>query len=569
MRVREEARKLLEKAHAFDIRKDEKDYISLLTQAIAADPFFIEPHIMLGFHYFKERDYGQAQFNLNRAIELDLYMEHNEDRAEKVYITLGKTYQMFQNKEKSLHSFKTFVGLFPKSPHSEKIMKQIYSKVESIDHSYAFFREGYEYFVDKNYEKAVQSFHHSIEGHGAFSWAHYHKGRALMALGLFEEAIEAFREALEHDEHFIFQYALHEAYEALGEAEEARKSLRKALELNPFYALTLIDVAAKHLEAKRLEKAEDFVDKVLVVEPKRDIVEIAKNLQKQISRARSGERHPDSGVKAEYEGPGAVHEKPHKAPQEEKAVPHELASHVKEGREVHAGQVEELFAELRGRLDAEMESRLERAGIDAVKIWERVISGERHSEEELLRKMKTEAEALFGARQKEAQIEREALLEKTRNEARKLIEEAEIKAETITSVTQKRRAEEEKDIENRRRRAEEKVERIVSDAEAKAAFIVKEARHEADRILERSDKSLEEKRRQILKEANLEADEIVEEAYRKVEAAEERLYRGIEDRVAEAVARLSGQSGMDSKGNASENDNSHQEKSSRGKKGKR
>jgi len=561
MKVREEARVLIEKAHAFDIRKDEKDYISLLKQAVVADPFFIEPYIMLGFNYFKERDYEQALFNLNRAVELDLFLGGNEDNAEKVYITLGKTYQMFQNKEKSLFSFKTFVGLFPKSQHSEKIIKQIYSKVEDIAHRYAFLKEGYEHFLAGNFEKAVQSFQHSIEGHGVFSWAHYHKGRALMALKLYEEAIESFVEALEHDEHFIFHYALFETFEALGDAERAGKSFRKALELNPLYALAVLETAERHLRADELDRAEKLVERVLTVEPNREIIEIAKTLQKKISRVKSGEALPHREA-----------EKPHEKVKEQavvKEAPGELAAAARMSKDQFAAHAEALFAEIRGRLDSEMERLLEKAGADAAKSWERMISGERHREEELLTRMKAEAEELFNARQKEALGEREAMLEKTRQEARKMIEEAEIKAETITSVAQKRRAEEDRDIETRRKRSEERAERIVEDAEAKAEDIIKDARREADKIVERAEKSIEEKRRQIIKEANAEADDIVEEAYRKVEAAEERLLASIEEKVAEALARLSGQTDDESQGSAGEGNSSSNDKAHRGKKGKR
>ncbi|MHC9540274.1 MAG: hypothetical protein AB9903_12220 [Vulcanimicrobiota bacterium] len=569
MKVREEARELVRKAHALDIKSDEKDYISLLTQATAADPFYIEPYIMLGFHYFKEHDYEKAQFNLNRALELDLTLEGNEDNAEKVYITLGKTYQMFQNKEKSLFSFKTFVGLFPKSPHSEKILKQIYLKVQGIEHRYAFFREGYEYFLAGKYEKAVQSFRHSIEGHEVFSWPYYQKGRALIALELYEEAIEAYLEALEHDEHFIFHYALYEAHEMLGEHENAGKHFRKALELNPFHALMILDTAERHLQANEFGKAEKLIEKVLVVEPNQEIVEMAKSLQKQLPGHKNGHERAQSEPASSHEEAKDSQEELERAPSAGNELPPSLAAYAKKAKDKYSSHIETLFAEIRGRLDAEMESRLEKASLDAVQIWERIISGERHREEELILKMKTEAEALFRARQNEAQHEREALLEKARNEARKLIEEAEIKAETITSVAQKKRAEEEKDIENRRKRSEEKSERIVSDGEAKAASIIKEAKHEADRILEKADRSLEEKRKQILKEANLEADEIVEEAYRKVEAAEERLYMNIENKVADAIARLSEQSEGDPSNSANDNNNSSQEKSPRGKKGKR
>lgn len=569
MKRREEARELARKAHAFDIKSDEKDYISLLTQAVATDPFYIEPYIMLGFHYFKERDYEKAQFNLNRALELDLTLEGNEDSAEKVYITLGKTYQMFHNREKSLFSFKSFVGLFPKSPHSEKILKQIYSKVQGIENRYAFLREGYEYYLAGKYEKAVQSFQHSIEGHEVFSWPYYHKGRALIALKLYEEAIEAYLEALEHDEHFLFHYALYEAHEAVGENEKAGKHFRKALELNPFHALAILDSAERHIQADDFVKAEILIGKVLVVEPNREIVEIAKSLQRQLSRKRNSHEPSQNKPKSSHEEATDSKEEREGATSAETGLSPSLAAYAKKAKDKYSSHIETLFADIRGRLDAEMESRLEKASLDAVQIWERIISGERQREEELIVRMKAEAEALFRARQKEAQNEREALLEKTRHEARKLIEEAEIRAETITSVAQKKRAEEEKDMENRRRRSEEKAERILSDAETRAASIIREAKHEADRILERADRSLEEKRKQILKEANLEADEIVEEAYRKVEAAEERLYKNIEDKVEDAIARLSGLSEGDPGNITNDNSNSLHTKSPRGKKGKR
>jgi tetratricopeptide (TPR) repeat protein len=240
MKDREEACERIQQAQDFYCKNDKDSYIRVLDQAIRKDPYYGEPHIMLGFHYFKERQWEKAQEHLARAIQLDYLLDNNEEMAEKVYITLGKVYQMRGRKEESLVIFKSYAGLFSYSPASEKLILQIFSRYPEVEKWFSLFKKGYNQFLAKNYDDALAYFNGALQLINSYSWLHYALGRTWASLGLHEEAVSSYKKALEIDEHFIFHYALHTSYSALHREADSQKSLERALEINPFYHLVLL-----------------------------------------------------------------------------------------------------------------------------------------------------------------------------------------------------------------------------------------------------------------------------------------------------------------------------------------
>jgi tetratricopeptide (TPR) repeat protein len=244
MKEQMEARELTAKAQAEESELEKHDYINLLITATNKDPYYPVPYVLLGIHYFKERDMMKAVSNLTRAVELNYILENNEEIAGKAYITLGKIYQMTENKEKSLHYYKTFAGLFPHSGASVKLVKQIYIKNQNIDEWSALFRSGYDAFLAGDYGIALKVFEETLLFHKVFPWTYYYMGRSLIGMGKYDEGISCLKKALELDEHFAFYYAIHEAQEALRDHKEAKHYLEKALSLNPYYHLVLL--SAEH-----------------------------------------------------------------------------------------------------------------------------------------------------------------------------------------------------------------------------------------------------------------------------------------------------------------------------------
>lgn len=282
MRDREEAKELLRKAYTMDMEGKKEEYISTLQAVIKKDPYYIEPYAMLGFHYYKEHQWELTLYNLKRAVDLDPMLGNNEKMAERLYITLGKVYQNIDNKKQSLLCFKTFVGLFPISEAAERIAKQIYSSLPDKEVWFSNVKNGYHCFLTRNFEEALTTFRKAIVLNRNFSWCNYYEGRALISLNRYREGITAIKRALELDEHFLFYYELHKAYELLNEEEEAQKLIKKTLELNPYYSIVMLQKSEIAIAKKDYEKAERYLVDILYAHPKDDFVIKARSLLKEI-----------------------------------------------------------------------------------------------------------------------------------------------------------------------------------------------------------------------------------------------------------------------------------------------
>jgi tetratricopeptide (TPR) repeat protein len=279
MKEQIEARELTAKAQAEESDLAKHDYLNLLNKATKKDPYYPVPHVLLGVHHFKERDMMKAVSALTRAVELNYLFDNDEEMAGRAYISLGKIYQMTENKEKSLHYYKTFAGLFPHSGAAAKLVRQIYIKNQNIDEWFALFKNGYDAFVSRDYGIALKILEETLLLHKVFPWTYYYMGRALMGMGNYDEAVANLKKSLELDEHFVFYYAIHEAYEALGEQKEGKYHLEKALALNPYYHLVLL--SAEHHHQKDDVKHGAPVDEI--AEIKAPDADFAERLEKKSS----------------------------------------------------------------------------------------------------------------------------------------------------------------------------------------------------------------------------------------------------------------------------------------------
>lgn len=264
MENRKEAHELVNQSRKIDSNVNKKQYVDILNAAIKKDPYYLEPYMMLGFFYFRERDWEKALMYLQKCVEIDYLLEDDEETAKKVYITLGKVYQITGNIEKSLQSFKSLIGLFPNSKASEKILKEIYSKLENRDEWFTLYKDGYNYCLDGKYEDALVSFKKSFGITNNFSWAYYYNARALMKMGRYQRGISSLGRALELDEHFLFYYGLFEIYELMKEYDKAKSFMEKVLSMNPLFSLILLDQCEEYLENDEEEKAEGIIKNVLL-----------------------------------------------------------------------------------------------------------------------------------------------------------------------------------------------------------------------------------------------------------------------------------------------------------------
>ena len=94
--------------------------------------------------------------------------------------------------------------------------------------------EGNQFLESGNLDEAIAAYRHAIELNPEISWSYHHLGEALTQQGKLEEAIAAYRRAIELNPDFSWSY--HHLGDALAQQlqpEEAAAAFRKAIELNP------------------------------------------------------------------------------------------------------------------------------------------------------------------------------------------------------------------------------------------------------------------------------------------------------------------------------------------------
>ena len=512
---REEALDLVEQSRKIDTNVNKKEYVDLLDAAIKKDSYYIEPYILLGFFYFKERDWDKALANLQKSVQIDYLLENNEETAKKVYITLGKVYQIIGNIEKSMHSFKNLIGLFPNAKASEKILKEIYSKLENRDEWFSMFKEGYNSYLSGKNEDALIYFKKSFGTFNNFSWAYYYNAKALCALGRLQRGISSFARAIELDEHFLFYYGLYETYELSKDSEKAKTNLFSTFSLNPLYPLILMEQCEQLHQNGETEKAERLLNDIMTYpELHEDLITSAKAISTTFRKEKPEEEVSRDEI-IEMPPADEIIEMPPADEIIEMPPADEIEKQEEPGLHERKKRVEQISYEHVPGAGAELEKLSRKAREDA---------------DEIIRRAHEEAEAIvFRARQsvetsgtteireakQKAEEERAGILARARKEAESIIHESTEKAETILAEAQQK-SRQHKDsmthIEEEMRKLEEEKRKL--EEEKKKAEISADVQ-----------RSAEEERRKILEEAGREAEYILEEAMKKIEE-EKALYKG-------------------------------------------
>jgi len=104
----------------------------------------------------------------------------------------------------------------------------------NTENAMAELNEGDRLLESGNLEEAIAAYRHAIELNPDLSWSYHNLGEALGKLGQFEDAIAAFRRAIELNPDFSWSYHhLGDALDRQQQWEEAVVAFRRAIELNP------------------------------------------------------------------------------------------------------------------------------------------------------------------------------------------------------------------------------------------------------------------------------------------------------------------------------------------------
>lgn len=119
-----------------------------------------------------------------------------------------------------------------------------------------YFNEGKELLAEGKLDEAIAAFRRAIELDSDISWSYQNLGQALAKLGQFEDAIAAFRRAIELKPDFSWSY--HHLGDALSQQEEWEESATafgKAIELNPEHFGTYVGLGNSLAKLGQLDEA--------------------------------------------------------------------------------------------------------------------------------------------------------------------------------------------------------------------------------------------------------------------------------------------------------------------------
>ncbi|MCC3584924.1 tetratricopeptide repeat protein [Microcoleus sp. PH2017_30_WIL_O_A] len=134
-----------------------------------------------------------------------------------------------------------------------------------------YLTNGNKFLEEGNLEEAITAFRSAIELNPHYSWSHHNLGEALAKLGKLEEAIIAFRRAIELNPDFSWSYHhLGDVLERQQQWGEAVVAFGKAIELNPDHFGSYCGLGQNLVKLGRLDEAISAYRRASELEPEAD-----------------------------------------------------------------------------------------------------------------------------------------------------------------------------------------------------------------------------------------------------------------------------------------------------------
>lgn len=193
----------------------------------------------IGMIYFYQKEYSKAHENLEKFIT-----NYDGDKNSEWYIdVLGK-------------------------------YKRAYNIIQ--------FENGVFNFENKKYDKAIRYFLPILDTNPNWFGLLFLLGKCYRAIGSIDEAEKYLLQALKIDgKNGDLNNELGLCYYIDGEVEEAEKCFKKALESEPGSVIFLTNMASLYIDLKKYDKALEYIETVLKVEPKDEIALQCKDIIQQ------------------------------------------------------------------------------------------------------------------------------------------------------------------------------------------------------------------------------------------------------------------------------------------------
>ncbi|RLC78827.1 MAG: hypothetical protein DRI61_09160, partial [Chloroflexi bacterium] len=238
-----------------------------------------------GFHGVRE-DYESPQEIEARITMRERLLEELGDGEEtaaaraELHYTLGGLYWVKKDYEKALHHF------------NESLKLAEITENERLE-AWAWYGLGIVYSDQGCYEEAIEAYRKAIELDSKFAAPWNGLGNVYYKQGRYEKAIEAYRNAIELDPKYAYPWnGLGWVYYEQGRYEEAIEAYRKAIELNPRFAAPWNSLGNVYYEQGRYEEAIEAYRKVIELNPNRGATYCAlASIYRRLGRQKELEEH--------------------------------------------------------------------------------------------------------------------------------------------------------------------------------------------------------------------------------------------------------------------------------------
>jgi len=231
----------IQKANIFSRRDQHQDAITLLEKALDITNDQADVLSLIGMEYLFMEDFENSKYYFMKCLEYD----------EQDYSALYNIIYCFDYLDQYEAAIDYLNDFLNKNPYCEVAWHQI----------------GKQYYILKDYKKALTAFDFAIISDDLFIGAYLEKGKVLEKLGRYHEAIESYTVTLGLDDPTSFALLrIGKSYEKLKNDELAIQFYTKCVEEDPLLDKGWMAITDFYFKKKNYQKSLYFIDKALNID---------------------------------------------------------------------------------------------------------------------------------------------------------------------------------------------------------------------------------------------------------------------------------------------------------------
>ena len=291
--VNNKSDELIEMALRVDPSVSPDEYLQYLNEAAVADQYNFKPHVLFGSYFQKKEQYAEAAECYLHALNIDYTFKNDPNEAAKVYLNLGKIYQNLGEKTKSLIYYKDYIGLFPDTPHANRLAPQIYVKLKNFDNWFSSYKKARVALDEGKHKEAEKLFKFCLKVNPSFAWSAFYLAKSYLTRGVSASVADVLKKALKHREHYSFKYELYKFQfeNSLPLDENLLTDFRKEA---PYFVPGILIEAQKLSSIGENEKAAELFKQVVTAKPGSDFAQEALDGLFKIQSIEHTEHKPES-----------------------------------------------------------------------------------------------------------------------------------------------------------------------------------------------------------------------------------------------------------------------------------